>query len=270
MLISPIWIKTINDYLIEQRAGGFPETTIASRKQQLEHLARRIGVEPAGVTGANLLAYVGAQTWATETRRGRRTTFRSFFVSQVKAGRRQDSPADALPRVKPTRGVPRPIPASMYALALAKSDERLRLMLRLAHDAGLRRAEIAGIHSEDLFEDLHGWSLLVHGKGGKQRHIPLTNRLALDLRALEAGFAFPGDDEGHLSPRWVGKLAVGVLPEPWTIHTLRHSFASRAYAVANDLFAVQELLGHASPVTTRVYVQLQDDTLRRTVLAAAS
>lgn len=81
---------------------------------------------------------------------------------------------------------------------------------------------------------------------------------------------FPGDDDGHLSARWVGKLAVNVLPAPWTIHTLRHSFASRAYAVEHDLFVVQDLLGHASPATTRVYVAIQDGRHRATVLAASA
>ncbi|WP_419817020.1 tyrosine-type recombinase/integrase [Glaciibacter flavus] len=143
-------------------------------------------------------------------------------------------------------------------------------MLRLAHDAGLRRREIALVHSDDVFEDLHGWSLRVHGKGNKERDVPLTPRLAFELRALPYGWAFPGAIDGHLSPRRVGELAVDVLPSPWTIHTLRHSFATRAYGHESDLFVVQELLGHASPATTRVYVQVQSSKLRSTVNAVAS
>lgn len=60
------------------------------------------------------------------------------------------------------------------------------------------------------------------------------------------------------------------MPEGWTLHTLRHRFATRAYSIDRDLLAVQTLLGHASPVTTRRYVAVGEDRLRATVLAVAS
>ena len=203
-----------------------------------------------------------------ETRRGRRTTLRSFYGW---AHASQHAPANialALPKVKPGQTRPRPTPERVYEDALLRSDERLRLILRLAHDAGLRRGEIALVHSSDLFEDLHGWSLRVHGKGRRERDVPLTPRLALELRTLPHGWAFPGDEDGHLSARWVGKLATRVLPDEWTLHTLRHSFGTRVYAHA-DLAVAQDLLGHASPATTRIYVQVPNERLRSAVLAAA-
>jgi hypothetical protein len=54
------------------------------------------------------------------------------------------------------------------------------------------------------------------GKGVRQTH-------------TLGGWLFPGDEDGHLSPRWVGKLMAGALPDHWTAHTLRHRFATRAY-----------------------------------------
>lgn len=135
---------------------------------------------------------------------------------------------------------------------------------------GLRRAEIAQVHSRDLVEDLAGWSLVVHGKGGRVRVLPLPGGLARELRRLPAGWAFPGDDGGHLSPRWTGKLVNRLLTPPWTIHSLRHRFAARVWEASGaDLFVVQELLGHASPVTTRVYVPVTGDKLRAAVEAVA-
>ena len=260
----------IESYLLAQASAGAPRTTIGCRKQHLEHLARRIDTGPWETTGEQLVEYVGAQVWATETRRGRRSTFRSFYAWAVLFGRVEASPALLLPRVKAAPPRPRPIPEHLYATAMSRSGDRTRLVLRLAHDAGLRRREIALVHSDDVFEDLHGWSLRVHGKGNKERDVPLTPRLAFELRALPYGWAFPGAIDGHLSPRRVGELAVDVLPSPWTIHTLRHSFATRAYGHESDLFVVQELLGHASPATTRVYVQVQSSKLRSTVNAVAS
>ncbi|MDQ2740537.1 MAG: site-specific integrase, partial [Actinomycetota bacterium] len=58
-------------------------------------------------------------------------------------------------------------------------------------------------------------------------------------------------------------------PDQWTMHSLRHRFASRAYAVDRDVLTVQDLLGHASPATTQRYVQLPDDAKRRLIEAVA-
>jgi integrase/recombinase XerC len=266
--LTSLWTEAIRDYLTAQRAADAPSTTCNTRRQHLEHLGRRVDAGPWSLTGDQLVSYAGSQVWKAETRRGRRTTFRSFYSWAVTSGRTDVNVALALPRVKPAQAKARPTPERVYEHALAHSDSRLKLILRLAHDAGLRRAEIAQVHSSDLFEDLAGWSLRVHGKGRKERDVPLTPRLALELRTLPAGWAFPGSDGGHLSPRWVGKLATGVLPDEWTLHTLRHSFGTRTYR-HSDVFVVQSLLGHASPATTRLYVEVADEALRRAVLAAA-
>jgi integrase len=178
--------------------------------------------------------------------------------------------AAALPRVKSKPGVARPAPDRVYLEALMRSKPRTRLYLRLAAELGLRRAEIAQVHSDDLIEDLVGWSLLVHGKGNRERVVPLTPGIAAELRTLGVGFAFPGDRDGHVSPEWVGKQASRAMEGKWTIHTLRHRFAARTYAIDADLFVVQELLGHASPATTRRYVpRASAAKARRIVLAAA-
>lgn len=266
--LSDEWRHAIHDYLTAQRAGGAPATTCNTRRQHLEHLGRRVTAGPWELTADELVQYAGEQPWKVETRRSRRTTFRSFWAWAHASDRAPVNIGLALPRVKPAQPKPRPTPEDVYERALSRADERLRLILRLAHDAGLRRAEIAVIHSRDLFQDLTGWSLRVHGKGGKERDVPLTPRLALELRTLPAGWAFPGSDHGHLSPRWVGKLATEVLPDDWTLHSLRHSFGTRTYR-HSDVFVVQELLGHASPATTRVYVEVPNERLRSAVLAAA-
>ena len=59
------------------------------------------------------------------------------------------------------------------------------------------------------------------------------------------------------------------LPGAWTAHTLRHRFATRVYAGCGDMAAVQELLGHASIETTRRYVLLGDQAMRRALQFAA-
>lgn len=213
---------------------------------------------------------MGSKTWARETRRGVRSSLRAFYGWAVATERTTHDPARSLPSIAPAQPNPHPTPDRAWAVALMAATPRERLMLRLAGECGLRRAEVAGVHSRDLVEDLGGWSLVVHGKGSRDRMMPLPPGISAELRALPAGWAFPGDDGGHLSPRWVGKLVTRLLPDGYTMHSLRHRFATRAYGVGQDLLAVQRLLGHASPVTTRVYVQVPDDSLRRTVLAVAS
>ena len=268
--VSPIWLAAIDRYLIHQRAGGAPDTTLGTRRQHLQHLARHIGAEPWDVTGDMLLDWSGTMTWARETRRGRRATFRSFYGWAHGRAITAINPALDLPRVRAGEPVPRPAPDRVYHEALMGAKPRDALMLRLGAEIGMRRAEVAQVHSDDLVEDLVGWSLLVHGKGLKTRTVPLTDGVAIDLRGLPAGYAFPGAVDGHLSARWVGKVVTMLMPGKWTMHTLRHRFATRAYSVERDVFVVQELLGHASPATTRRYVKIAGADLRRTVLAAAS
>lgn len=265
------WESAIHDFDQWLAAGGAPATTRSTRRQHLEHAARRLPVGPWQVNGDLLVAYCSAQEWKPETRRGRRSTFRAFYGRAVARGTMHLNPADALPVVRPAQPKPRPAPDEVYAAALAAARPRERLMLRLSAELGLRRAEVAAVHvTRDLWHDSTGAWLTVHGKGRKDRNVPVPGGLAAALREAGPGFAFPGADDGHLSPRWVGKLIARIMPDTWTMHTLRHRFGTAAYAVDRDLLTVQQLLGHASPATTRVYVRLPPETLRTTVVALAS
>lgn len=229
-------------------------------------MARRIAADPAEVTGDMLAAYAAAQTWARETRRGRRATFRKFWAWGIAAGCLTIDAAASLPRVKAGVARPRPCPDNAYRRALLCAGRRERLMLRLSAELGLRRAEVAQIHKDDIVDDLGGWSLIVHGKGAKERTVPMPAGLATELiEACRRGYAFPGADAGHLSPRWVGKLITGLLPEGVTMHALRHRFASRAWREGVDVFVIQSILGHASPETTRRYVAVPQTAERAAI-----
>lgn len=117
----------------------------------------------------------------------------------------------------------------------------------------------------------------MHGKGGKQRVIPISDSLAGAIRAGAAGhtpglaprgWLFPNGTGGHLGVYQVGDLVRQVLPEPWTMHTLRHRFASRAFRGSRNLRAVQVLMGHSSIATTERYLAVDDDEVRAAMLAA--
>lgn len=269
--ISGDWQAAIEAWTVHARASGAPETTVRTRRDHLSRMARTIG--PGGpwwVDGPRLLEWFGQQPWAVETKRSHRTTFRAFYRWAVEAGHVEQSPALALPTIRPSAPNPRPAPDRVYLAALAAGDARTRLMLRLAAELGMRRAEVAVCGSWDLTEDLTGWSLLVHGKGDKERVLPMPDDLAAAVRACGPGYLFPGADNGHLSPRWVGRLVADLMPGDWTMHKLRHRAGTRWHEESGgDLLVVKELLGHASLVTVQAYVKVRNDRLRQTVNRAA-
>lgn len=267
------WSTAIEVWLVAQRAAGRPPTTVKLRAYQLERVGAAmlaLGLGPWDVDGGELVAWVGAQGWAPETLRSFRSALRGFYRWGHGAGHVEVDPALALPSVTPARPNPRPTPEDEYRLALAKSDDRVRLMVRLAAELGMRRGEVARAHRGDLERDLTGWSLRVHGKGGKVRMVPVTDSLAAAIRRRGAGYLFPGNDGGHLSAPWVGRLVSRALPAAWAMHSLRHRFGTVAFSVDRDLLTVQALMGHASPVTTQRYVLVPDAALRRTVAAVAA
>lgn len=267
------WTDAIVGFTAHLRAAGRTDQTVALRRSHLSQLAADIGVSsPWAVTERQLVSWVGGRAWARETRRSWRSTLTTFYRWGVQQGHIAESPAEALPTVPRTPPRPRPATNASVQAAMFGADARERLALRLGAEAGLRRGEIVLVHSRDLIEDLLGWSLVVHGKGGRERTVPITDALAKSIqiacRKSPTGYAFPGKVDGHLSAGYMGKLLAGRLVDR-SAHTLRHRFAQMAYEVDRDLGAVQDLLGHASPETTRHYVAPPRDHLRRTVEAVA-
>ena len=264
------WIQPLDDYLAWMRAASRPASTQYQRSYHLRRFGHETGSAPFDVTLDIMVEYLGSHEWGKSTQHAVRSKLRGFYGWAQLTGRMADNPAALLPSVAPPVGRPRPASDDALEEGIRGADERVKLMLRLAAGAGLRCVEVAQVHTDDLVEDLEGWSLRVTGKGGRRRVVPLSRRLALELRSIPSGYAFPGQVDGHLSAAYVSKLMSRVLPEGVTAHMLRHRFASRAYlGSGRDIRAVQELLGHASVATTQVYTKVPDGALRAGVEAAA-
>lgn len=278
--IPGCWARLIDDYLETQAAAGRPRTTLATRRGHLARMSRELDCSPEVVTATRLISWFGQQTqWKTETRRGYRNTLRSFYLWAYHVGRLQEDLSNALPKVRATKPSARPAPDIVWHTAIVSADARVRLMLRLAAEAGLRRAEVAQVRTDDLTDGLGGALLLVRGKGNKKRTIPITDELAAEiakgpaghtLAAPVCGWLFPGDEDGHLSPRWVGKLCSKALPGIWTLHTLRHRFSAKVYRGSRNLRALQVLLGHESVATTEIYTPVDDDEVRAAMKSAVA
>ncbi len=220
-------------------------------------MARHIGVDrPATVTEDHLISWSDSRDWAPETRNSFRASARLFFRWWAPRNN-ADDPAclGAIRRVVPP---PRPAPDSAINTALCNVAPRTELILRLGAELGLRAGEIAAVQLDNLQPVAEGWATLtIVGKGGNQRILPVPPGLLTVLRRFNpapTGWLFPGQINGHLSARWVGKLVAEALPDGWTLHSLRHRFATTAYNEGGkDLLAIKTALGHQSIVTTQRY-----------------
>ncbi|BBX58336.1 Tyrosine recombinase XerC [Mycobacterium shottsii] len=217
--LPPAWSGLVAAYLAAETGAGRSPATIATRRGHLAFMACGLRCAPARVTADRILAWFGRQAWSIETRRSYRNTAVSFFGWACRAGHLPTDPAADLPVMRAAAPPPRPAPDTVWSAAMAGAEPRVRLMLRLAAEAGLRRVEIARVHRRDLTRGPAGAELLIHGKGGKLRVVPLSDELAAAIAAGVDGYLFSGDDDGHLSPQYVGKLMASALPEHWTAHT---------------------------------------------------
>lgn len=178
------------------------------------------------------------------------------------------------PRVK--KGLPRPVtPDDAVNLALAVEESaaeewigaRDRAVLLLLYGAGLRIAEALSLTGAAL---PLGEVLIVTGKGGKQRAVPLLPIVREGVADYAAKSPWPperdqplfrGAKGGPLSQGMIQKamararIALG-LPQSATPHALRHSFATHLLGAGADLRSLQELLGHASLGSTQIYTKV--------------
>ncbi len=274
------WVAILDEFDSALIAAARPATTRATRCGHIKRLARELRLPPEQVTPGDLTRWFAKyEHWSRETRRSHRNSVAVFFAWAHDAGLLPTNPAAKLAVVKADLPAPKPAPDRVWRESLIAAPARVMVMLYLACIAGLRRAEVAQVNTRDLIEGFDGWQLLVHGKGGKERIIPITDELAAMIAAGAAGHSpgepaqgwlFPGQIDGHLSPAYVGKLCSEAMPGVWSMHSLRHRFATRAYRGTRNIRAVQELLGHTNVAITQRYTAVDDEEMRAAMNAAAA
>lgn len=257
--------EIIDAWLNTYRAAGRSGGTVRARQSYVRTMARSI--DPLTLTPDELNAYLASRfALSPEARKSMVVALRSFYSWAYRRGLTEIDLSHELPAVTIPRGTPKPISESALLRARAMASPETRLMLDLASRAGLRRSEIAKVHSDDV-NDL---GIVVHGKGGVERFVPTHPALRVRMADVE-GWAFPSPRRPGMpvGPDYVSSRMEAVLPRPFTCHSLRHYFATTAYRGTHNLRAVQELLGHRSPETTQRYVLTDLDALTDAVRAVA-
>ena len=249
---------TLGAYRRHLKARNLRPASITAYMSWLTRLDRWAECSILHLDLEDLEEWIAEHDWAPASHVKAVQALRGFYGWAFESGRIHDDPTSALQSGRVPRGKPNPCPEDTYAEALAKASGTDYWRIRLAGETGLRRAELAAVHSSDVRRLVNGPALRVIGKGGTERLVPLPEDLATWL-TLQHGYVFASDGGGHWDPNSVGRWytrRIGVNP-----HRLRHRYATLAYAQTRDIVAVQHLLGHASVNTSQIYVAVAGDDL---------
>lgn len=290
--------RWISAFLAAQAADlGAAANTLAAYGRDLGIFTDWLGGRSlADVTRADIEAWLiaaEAEGLASATRARRLASIRQFYRFAFEEGLRPDNPAIQIKGPGRAQRLPATLSeAQVDALLDAarhtgrSAHDRLRniCLIELLYATGLRVSELVSLPVAAARGDPR--MLLVRGKGGKERMVPLSpparvalaEWLAFRDKSEDAGrakgsapsaFLFPARGTlGHLSRVRVHGLlkhlasAAGIAPESVSPHTLRHAFATHLLANGADLRSIQTLLGHADLSTTEIYTHVLDARLR--------
>ena len=295
------WIETFLDAMAAEQGAAL--NTLSSYSRDLSDFADWLARRSLTLTNAqradveSYLVHCDAQGLATSTRARRLSSIRQLFRFAFEEGWRGDDPAGAIRGPGRARKLPGTLTEGAVDLILAAARDtgrseadRLRntCMIELLYATGMRITELVSLPVAATRGDPR--MILVQGKGGKERMVPLspparealqawlTCRDAADEKLVAKGarpslFLFPSRGKaGHISRQAVFlalksmAAQAGVDPSEVAPHRLRHAFATHLLAGGADLRAIQTLLGHADISTTEIYTHVLDQRLADLVL----
>ena len=177
-----------------------------------------------------------------------------------------------IPMARTQKSLPKYLSHPAIEEGLSRIDRRTFLGLRdyalilFLYASGARISEALAVQRSDLQE---GWLTIRYAKGEKERVVPIAPialeaieayLFAADMRTSALWVNYRGEALSRISAYKITQKYLGVSP-----HVLRHSFASALIVGGADLRVVQELLGHASLVTTQIYTHIERRHLEKTV-----
>jgi site-specific recombinase XerD len=267
--LSPWIVRYLNE---QRRLGKLSTETARGAGYRLARLDNSFGNRPI-----NQLTRTAIERWlatladlAVTTRRTNLATIGTFCRWLVRHDVIRHDPTTDITIRKP-RAVPRALNADQIAhLTGALPDERAQLIAVLMLHLGLRCCEVATANVEDY--DPRTETILVRGKGGHERMLPVPAPATIVLRRYLSGRAGSTGplirSRTHpaqgLSANRISMLMAGWMRDAGikhgrfdgvSAHGLRHTAASDTLDRSGDLVAVQEMLGHASLTTTQIYLR---------------
>ena len=262
---------------------GAAANTLAAYRRDLEQAARWLAPQGGldGATTATLQALAAScAALAPATLARKLSCLSGFYRFCVEDGLRADDPTQGLARPSLKRPLPRLISADEIAglFELLEDDAaagdapavRLLCLMELLYGSGLRASELVTLPRRAVVTDRP--YLIVRGKGGKERLVPLSDRarhvLARWLAHVPAGEAWLFPVRGQPLSRvrlfqLVREAAAraGIAPDRVSPHVLRHAFATHLLEGGADLRVLQTLLGHADIATTEIYTHVDSRRL---------
>jgi integrase/recombinase XerD len=289
-------LEAFLEMLAAERAAA--RLTIAAYRGDLGDLAQFLATRKTALEGADeasLHAYLAAATTAELAPRSlarRISAIRQFYKFLLVDGVREDNPTVGLDTPRLGRPLPKLLSEEEVEALLNAAREwrgvegrRVLCLVELLYATGLRISELVTLPHAAALRDPR--FLLVRGKGGRERVVPLGEpaRQALsdylECRACFVPEGWPSrwlfasrGGAGHLTRQRCGQLLkelaarAGLDPARLSPHVLRHAFASHLLDHGADLRSVQQMLGHADIATTQIYTHVLSERLRRLVYTA--
>ena len=294
-------VELFLDMLAAERGAG--ANTLAAYRNDLANLSGHLRAAGRNIADADtddlrgFLGNLAERGFKASSLARRLSAVRQLYRFLYAEGKRSDDPAAVLEGPKRGRALPKVLSIAevdrLLTLARANLDNqeqppaqrlraaRLLCLLEVVYATGLRVSELVALPAAAARRDQR--MLVVRGKGGKERLVPLNQAAKramaeyLALRA-EAGrdskskWLFPSfGEQGHLTRQHFARelktlgSACGIAPARLSPHVLRHAFASHLLHNGADLRAVQTLLGHADISTTQIYTHVLEERLKALV-----
>ncbi|AXK82017.1 site-specific tyrosine recombinase XerD [Pseudolabrys taiwanensis] len=294
-------IELFLDMLAAERGAG--ENTLAAYRNDLEDLSAHLRAHGVAIADADtddlrgFLKSLDERGFKTSSLARRLSATRQLYRFLYAEGKRGDDPAAVLEGPKRARTLPKVLSIKevdgLLAQARANAENaeqpiaqrlrsaRLLCLLEVVYATGLRVSELVALPASAARRDQR--MLVVRGKGGKERLVPLNQaakRAMAEYLALRADaktdasskWLFPSFGEsGHLTRQHFARdlkalgAACGIDGARLSPHVLRHAFASHLLHNGADLRVVQTLLGHADISTTQIYTHVLEERLKSLV-----
>lgn len=262
---------------------GAAANTIAAYRSDLSLASAAL---PAGLVAASEAELQAlAEEWralARATVARKSAALRRFYGFLADEGHRGDDPTPALPRPGTARSLPKVLSHAdverLFAVIAERcaaerplpADLRLAALVELLYGSGLRATELVSLPRNAIQPDRP--YLILKGKGGRERLVPLSDRARAAVAAWRAHVAA---DRAWLFPSGTAYLTrvrlyqllkalaaeAGIPPDRVSPHVLRHAFATHLLAGGADLRALQAMLGHADIATTEIYTHVEASRL---------